>query len=69
MLLLDMNEERSVNHIRKESGHGQNVDRTIIGLSAKVTHLSSIFVISVVILVIKKDPETLPTLDVERSFC
>ena len=44
VLLLDMNEERLVNHIRKENGHGQNVDRTIIGLSAKLTHLSSIFV-------------------------
>ena len=44
VLLLDMNEERSVNHIRKENGRGQNVDRTIIGLSAKLTHLSSIFV-------------------------
>ena len=44
VLLLDMNEERSVNHIRKENGNDQNVDRTIIGLSAKLTHLSSIFV-------------------------
>ena len=44
MLLLDMNEERSVNHIRKENGNGQNVDRTIIGLSVKLAHLSSIFV-------------------------
>ena len=44
VLLLDMNEERSVNHIRKEIGNGQNVDRTIIGLSAKLAHLSSIFV-------------------------